>query len=605
MDVEALAVAKIQNMIARCTHLKAFIASNDKTPFTDGHIDLYGALGQRKSDFHGRVPVQVKGRTRSGKLQNELTFGIDRTDLLGFQRDSGVLYFYVPVDRQGKRCTPYFAILSPFAIEDYLRSASEEQAKIAVTFKKLRNDPNEIERIVALALKTRDQNPSLGFEPELFQKMQSITVHTLSDLTFDEPVVLRPRNLDYAVELVTEGGMRIPLGGELHIFPGLYMEQPFDAIISAGGVSYTQVTRQQISPHSIVVKLAPGLSLTMTESDKQRLWNFAFSEEGSFADRLKAARFIEGFLATGAIEVNEESTPLGVISDSSETDLAELRRQLNLIHLMDELFEYLNIDGSLVDLDAVDDIQIRNVHTLHRALVLGEQVSNPDGEVARGMFSIGRGAVMLVILQGDAPGKWRFVDPFDPQAPHLFRWSADDDDPTRAFPVTVYDVLEKKDLPTILNLRLESIVKAYDAIVDAERTANLANHQVLALLNAADASERRAKEFLDAAEALNDWVIEHEGALPIHLINRWQIRWRIAPLSAQDLGAIRELRRSVVRDGGPRAAELEVACGLLLGDRSEADYLVERLPDETLDEMKNWPIWKLRGSDEEAALEQT
>lgn len=604
MDVEALAVAKIQNMIARCPHLKAFIASNDKTPFTDGHVDLYDGLGQKKSDFRGRVPVQVKGRTRSGKLQNEATFSIERTDLLGFQKESGVLYFYVPVDRQGSRCIPYFAILSPFVIEDYLRSASDDQTKIVVTFKKLRNDPSEIERIVALALKTRDQNPSLGFEPELFQKMQSITVHTLSDLSFDEPVVLRPRNLDYAVELVTEGGMRIPLGGELHIYPGQYMEQPFDVIIAAGGVSYTQVTRQQTDPHSITLKLAPGLSLTMTENDEQRLWNFAFSEEGSFADRIKAARFIEGFLETGAIEVNEESTPLGVISDSSETDLSELRRQLNLIHLMDELFEHLNIDGSLVDLDAVDDTQIRNVHTLHRALVRGEQVSNPDGEVARGMFSIGRGAVMLVILEGDTPGKWRFVDPFDPQAPHLFRWSADDDDPSKAFPVTVYDVVEKGDLPTILNLRLGSIVKAYDAIVDAERTTNLANHQVLALLKAADTSERRRAEFLDAAEALNEWVIEHEGALPIHLINRWQTRWRDATLSAADLDAIRELRRSVVRDGGTRAAELEVACALLLGDLSEADYLTAQMPEETLNEMKKWPIWTLRGSDDEGALAQ-
>ncbi|MCT1477594.1 hypothetical protein [Microbacterium sp. p3-SID336] len=602
MDVEALAVTKIQNMIARCPHLKAFISSNDKTPFTDGHVDLYGGFGQNKTDFLGRVPVQVKGRTRSGKLADQLTFGIDRTDLLGFQKESGVLYFYVAVDRQGQRSTPYYAILSPFVIEDYLRSAPEEQTSVAVDFKKFRNNTNEIERILGLALKTRDQNPSLGFDPALFQKMQSITVHTLSDLCFDEPLVLRPRKLDYAVELVTDGGMRVPMGGELHIYPGLYMEQPFDVVLAAGGVSYTRVTRQQLDPKSIVLKLAPGLSLTMTEANEQRLWNFAFSEEGSFADRLKAARFIEGFLDTGGIEVNKKMTPLGVISDSSETDLVELRRQLRLIHMMDELFRHLNIDGSLVDLDAVDDVQIRNIHTLHRALIHGEQVSNPDGEVARGLFSLGRGAVMLIILEGDTPDKWRFVDPFDPQAPHLFRWSADDD-ATKVFPVTVYDVLEKGELSTILNLRLDSIVRAYDAIVDAERTTNLANHQVLALLRAADSNNQRRSEFLGAADTLNEWVIEHEGELPTHLINRWQIRQRIATLAPADLDAIRELRRSVVRDGGQRAAELEVACALLLGEHSEADYLIARLADDTLNEMKDWPIWTLRSASTSEAVE--
>lgn len=211
---------------------------------------------------------------------------------------------------------------------------------------------------------------------------------------------------------------------------------------------------------------------------------------------------------------------------------------------------------------------------------------------------------MLIILEGDTADKWRFVDPFDPQAPHLFRWSTDDD-PTRAFPVTVYDILEDDELPTILNLRLESIVKAYDAIVDAERTTNLANHQVLALLKAADNSEWRRTEFLRAAEALNEWVIEHDGALHIHLINRWQIRWRAATLSAVDLDEIRELRRSIVREGAPREAELELACALLLGDLSEVDYLISQMPDETLNEMKKWPIWNLRPSNEEAALAQT
>lgn len=42
MDVESLAVSKISGMLARCPQLKAVIATNDKTPFTDGYIDIYG-----------------------------------------------------------------------------------------------------------------------------------------------------------------------------------------------------------------------------------------------------------------------------------------------------------------------------------------------------------------------------------------------------------------------------------------------------------------------------------------------------------------------------------------------------------------------------------
>lgn len=60
-----------------------------------------------------------------------------------------------------------------------------------------------------------------------------------------------------------------------------------------------------------------------------------------------------------------------------------------------------------------------------------------------------------------------------------------------------------------------------------------------------------------------------------------------------------------MRDGGPRSAELEAACALLLGDLSEVEYLMDRMPDKTLNEMRKWPIWKLRGSDKGASVAQT
>lgn len=89
MDVEALAVAKIGGMLARCQHLKAFIPTNDKTPFTDGHIDLYTGLRQSKADWRGRVPIQVKGRTRRSKKTSSPTHPITRTDLRAYQNDAG------------------------------------------------------------------------------------------------------------------------------------------------------------------------------------------------------------------------------------------------------------------------------------------------------------------------------------------------------------------------------------------------------------------------------------------------------------------------------------------------------------------------------------
>lgn len=510
MDVEALAVAKIQAMVGRCPHLKPFIASNDKTPFTDGHIDAYSGLGQKKIDWLGRISVQVKGRASSRKQAAQTSFSISRVDLLGFQRDSGVLYFYVAVDKSG-RCAPYYALLSPFAIEHYLRSVPGARATISIPFKRFPHGPDRIEPIVALALKTRDQRPSLGYDPELFQQMLSLTIHSATDLSLDAPLRLTPGELDYAIELTTQGGLTVPVGGELHIIPQAYGEQPTDISIGAGGVTYERVRTRRIDEETVEVRLGPAVTLTLRETGSQRIWNLTYTAPGNFGERLKATRFLIGLMEKSGVEINGAPSPLGGATGEVTEHHDELRGHLASLDQLEELFARLGIGGDLLNLDELDSQAFEALKTLHRAFVGEEELRNDSGETARGLMQIGRWAVMLMTVPGSEPGKWRYVDPFDPAAPHMFRWSADDDDGVNAIPVTAYDIVEQEHLPVILNLRLDRIIDAYEPIADSTRTMSLANQRVLALILAGDSSEERREEFLHAASALNEWIIAHEG----------------------------------------------------------------------------------------------
>jgi len=593
VDTEALAVAKIQGMVARCPHLKPFVASNDKTPFTDGHIDVYSALGQKKADWLGRVSVQVKGRARSGKRPAQIAFSVSRVDLLGFQRDSGALYFYVAVDRRGN-CTPYYALLSPFAIEHFLSTVPGEQASISIPFKRFPHQPAEIERIVALALKTRDQRPSLGYDPDLFQRMKSLTIHSAVDLDLNAPVRLAPDELDYALELTTEGGLTLPLGGELHIYPQTYIEQETDVAVGAGGVTYERVTTRRVDTETVEVRLGPAITLTMREADSQRIWNMRYTAPGGFLDRLKATRFLIGLMEEQRVEINGTPSALGGAPDDASTHLVELRGHLAALSELEELFDHLGVDGTLVDLDEISADAFHWLHALHRAFIGGEELRNDSGETGRGLVHFGRWAIMLMTIAGTEPETWRYIDPFDPSAPHMFRWSAEDDDGKNAIPVTAYDIVEQEHLPSILNLRLDHIVEAYEPISDGDRTMSLANQRVLALILAAGASDERRYEFLHAAEVLNEWVIAHEGESPVHLINRWQILHRTGRLTPEHLDAVRALKRRAGRGRIEMADEIELSCALLLGDAPEVDYLLTEMPEEKLDTIRTWPIWQLR-----------
>jgi len=410
VDVEALAVAKIQAMIARCPHLKPFIASNDKTPFTDGHIDVYSGLGQKKTDWLGRVTVQVKGRSHSGKQPAQISFSISRIDLLGFQRDSGVLYFYVAVDKRG-RCTPYYALLSPFTIEHFLNSAPATQGSISVVFKRFPNQPVEIERIVALALKTRDQRTSLGFDSDVFQRMKSLTVYSAIDLNLSAPLRLAPDELDYALELTTEGGLTLPLSGELHIYPQTYMEQSTDIAIGAGGVTYERVSTRRIDAETVEVRLGPAVTLTMRENETQRIWNVSYTAPGNFVDRLKATRFLVGLIEKQGVEINGAASPLGGATGDVAGYLDELHGHLSTLGELDELFDHLGVDSALVDLDEISGDAFNWLKALHRAFIGGEELRNESGDTARGLVHLGRWAVMLMTVRGSQPDTWRYIDP--------------------------------------------------------------------------------------------------------------------------------------------------------------------------------------------------
>ncbi|AWB94657.1 hypothetical protein DCE93_02440 [Agromyces badenianii] len=513
--------------------------------------------------------------------------------MLAFQNDSGVLYIYVAVSKQG-RCAPYYALLSPFTIEHYLGQVPADQKTISVLFKKLNNDPREIERIVGVALKTKNQSLSLGFEPSLFDKMKSLTLYSAADLNFDEPIVLTPGEVDYALEMTTEGGMAVQLGGVLHIIPQQYTEQTLDVRIGAGGVTFERATVRRIDALTVEVRLGECLTLVMTDADQKRLWNVSFVAHSNFAARLKAAEFLIGLVESGAIEINGEVTPLGRGATDRRREIDEFRGHLASLSQLSELFERLGVDGSLVDLDELQNEQIINLQALHRSFVGGEEIRSDDGEVSRSVLTVGRWALMILTVPGSKPNMWRYVDPFDPEAPHMFRWSADSGDESSAFPVTAYDTVEAEYLPILLNLHLDSILDAYEAIADLEPTMGLANQRVLALILAADASEPRRDEFLRAADLVNEWVIFHVGEKPAHLINRWQILLRRHELTPTDRNSIRALKSQMSRRVDPMAEEAELSCALLLGENDEADYLVGQMAATKLEAVQTWPIWKLR-----------
>ncbi|WP_285115050.1 hypothetical protein [Leifsonia sp. fls2-241-R2A-40a] len=592
MDVEALAVSKIMSMLARCPHLQAFITTNDKTPFTDGYIDLYSGLHRSKKEWRGRVTVQVKGRSGRSKGPTS-TYAVAKTDLLAFQKDSGVLYFVVSIDKKSGNRTPYYALLSPYAIEWLLQAAEAERDSVSVPLKKLPNDPGQIESLVDLALKTRDQNVTIGFDPVLFSRLESFTVHTASNLRLEElegPLTLSPGTTDFALVLNTTDGLSIPLSGQFQILPHGYLWHHADIRLRSGHTTYQGVDLRRIDKDTVELRLSEGLHVIMRDLPEGRSSSVNLTLENVLYDRLKAMDFFAALLDTQTLELNGQASAFVI---TKEAEGAQMRKHLAALKELQELFDALAVNTRLVDLSEISEAESEQLAVLYRAIVRGEEIPNPNWEVSRVLQALGKWNLMLLISPGSADGRWRIVDPFSAEIRQQFRWSSGEEDGENdRIPITAYDIVEVEHLQTVLNLRLESIVGAYQALADFPTTLGLANQRVLALLEAADSCVERGPEFLDGAERLNEWVISQDSAAH-HLINRWQIVVRRAGLSAEQRSEVREFRRQVVRDDPENRIELELACEILLGDTESVDDLSRQLPAERYAEYQKWPIWEL------------
>lgn len=579
-------------MISRCSRLAPRIDSNDKTPFTDGAIDIYRSPSGSKNDFVGRVPVQVKGRSIQKKNKQKRRWGlpyrINRDDLDGHLRDSGVLYFVVDIDKDTGKRKIYYALLNPFKIQDILAAMQPEQKSTSFVLKPLPKDPNQIYGIINLAYKTRDEpKQQVALDDDLMKSARGFTIFTDGTVDFNQPVRLRTGEQDFSVVFTTKAGIQVPMSGDWELIPEIYAGQSTDLTVSSGDITFSQPIRRKIDRSTVALELSPGLSFIVKETDDGRLASFEIAAHSNLGGRFKDLSFVLAVGRTSAFSINGHEQKL---KDSGHDDLTEIQEHFSSLEKLIALFKYLNADPFLVDLNSVDDRRVKQLTMLHNALVEGREVSQDFTESGRLYQPVGPWGFELFCTESKEEDRWLYHNLFDPELPFQFIMR-DEDDPRDYWRVTPYEVVDANSFQNILNLSLEDVVDAYEKIGAYDETTNLANLMVLNFIHAADSSEMRQDEFLAAAARLNEWTLNRDQDKPELSVNRWQIAARKGSLSQTDRNSIRELKRKATK-GEIQGAELtEAVCSILLGDIEEIDFSLENLTEPELETLHSWPIW--------------
>lgn len=589
MNAEVLGVAAVAAIVGRCPHLRAFLDTNDRTPLTDGHIELYSEPKQTIRNRVGRVPVQVKSRSGKGLNAATASWSLTRDELQGFLQESGVLYFFVKVDPASGATAVYYLNLTPFKIADLLRQSEATRRSASITLTRFPTEPEDVERVLRMALKTREQRPGGGFDPVLLERAASLTLHSIGPIDLSVPTTLDLSSGDVAMSLVTQGGMEVLLGGVMEFRPGGYESHITELRVTAGGVTFDQIVARQLGPESLELHLGKCITVTLEELPGRRTVNISIRLAGSVADRIKAMDFIAGVLETGTMMADGNEFALGDTHDTLP-GLDDARAHHAEVA---ELLNKLAIDLDVVDLDDVTRDQWNQLRVVRRAIVHNEEVDLPDARPGLVMQGIGEWKIVLALLAGSTDTRWRVADVFSDDFGNRL-WARNESVESH-FPVTPYDCVPPEVMPVALNMRLDNIVDAYVALQDwPKSTYRRANETTLALITASDQRNPQSAALLAAADRLNEWLISVEGPEPQHLINRWQIQHRRGGLNVEARRQVRELRRAT---GAPSSTEIapfvEIACAILLDEHEEARFLVEALPADDRQRLESWPIWTL------------
>jgi len=603
VDVELLAVNRISDVIARCPKLRPKIDHNDKTPFTDGHVDIYAHPdSQAKEDFLGRVPVQVKGRTGLPKDGHRPAFPVSRSDLRGHLHNRGVLFFVVYIDPASDRREAYYATLSPFKIDELLREAPPKKKTVRVRMEPLPSDPELLEALLAFAHQTRSEDPALRASGAVLDDIREITIHTAMELDVGKPVALKHSERDFSVVITRADGTTLPVDGTFMFAPAEYVGVHTEHVIRSGNTEFRKQVSKRIDDKTVEFELSPGLRLRVKAPGADGEGSISLRLQDNLDARFSDIDFFLSCVDTRSFELNGKTVGFSL---RDLDDCLHLREHhAHLANLM-ELFRYLAVDVRLVDLSEITDAQSHGLAVLHAALLGGKEVAQSFDGPMRVAHTVGPWRVELLWIPGQEPGEWKCIDLFGTKNHRQFAARIEDDHGgVRHVRVSPYEIVDETGLPLTLNLRLTEIAAAFDKISGYPDTAARATAMVLRLIAAADAVPRRRSEFLKGAEELNDWILSKEPGQPPYLINRWQIAARTGRLSPRDERAIRALKRSANRGKVELPHFVEISCAILLGDSGDVGYCLSELTDEEVSTLRDWPIWTLQERGREAlALE--
>lgn len=580
-QIEKIAINHLELALYKCGCIQTEFGSNDKTLSWDGVVYLYNSeINNKKEDLIGKCEVQIKGRSiRKKEKRDKISFSIEKTDLINYRRNGGVMFFVIEID-ENLSTQIYYNSLLPYDLVQIIEKIDKKNQKsYSVLLDIFPTKAPEIKAIINNFI--RDKSLQFGTTPDkiddLFADLRS-TVEEGRELVFwaNPQNLINDNNMPLYLYSKYSQSAYVPVAKISIESIGIDHKTQIIKIDNTQYFSETEV-KYEVRHDEITIKIGPFVTIIQDkEGRKKTQINFSMAPGGSPAEAIEMLQFaialnkferfeIVGFMI--ASNINNKPTY------HREEELLHLKKDLAFFEKLEALFSALRIKRS-VNVALLTQADKSLIEVLYKHIVEQEYDSKSGDEVDSANLvqaNIENLKILLImIIKKDMK---MYINYFNPELTlHAF---------VDGIEVSAYLKLTKEDLLTICNINLHCIMKAIRKIGFNKAQEELANPFLLEMLQAYDAEPDIA--ILKAASELATWLYENRKS-DYNFLNMMQTlrRERLFKMDEKEkiLNIIEDTDNIYVNIGG---------CALL-EDSDRYQFYLKRLSHEEQKSIESWPI---------------
>ena len=542
-------------------------------PFFDGEILVYKNKNQKKENYSGRIPVQIKGREVNVFRKHDCChFRVERDDLEAYKKETGIIFFVVDILEKTSPETKeiYWKQLLPYEIDLLFKKMKKNSIPIELKSLKSSNLTHVCQNFI------RDR-----------EKQQHGIIKTLGEIDgikgFDISVItgifgkgdsalngyIKAGNPLY---VYAKGPNDISFPVANLIDDGIHFMLRSNEEVWVDGKSYgKQYISQQMNKNGNYLQF--GSSWCFLPEGQAK-----FSESGTLESRISDTDFFINVVRGGEIRIGDMKFPYNLQPPPDRnTTIYEFEQRLEVLQTSKRVLDFLGMNIPV-------DIATFGEKDFHLLYALSERMA--DNNECPAIFKndgfkvlwIGKYPFLVLASQK------RIINVFCQVYDKAVRTVLNKNDGTEER-ISPYCYLNSEAIAKSANFNGDVVMESIKQFSYSSASGGWYNGLLLETIKAVDIASNN-KRVVKFANDLADYLIENEDST-IHRLNKMQIHKRFTPLEKKDIDWLLAERG--------RQDDSRILCGIavLLEDTALFDEHFAKLTPEMQEEFRMYPIMKL------------